>query len=110
MELDQSIDEWLLKLGHAENRRTRVRQKLLEHMAAALVLKTLDVFPEEQTPPRSPDKTDSPPIAKRQDVESIKIYAGVELHALFANIEKEMERMVNHESPDTSPTHCPQGH
>jgi hypothetical protein len=77
-------------------------------MAAALVLKTLDVFPEEQTPPRSPDKTDFPPIAKRQDVESIKIYADAELQALFANIEKEMERMVNNGSPSSSPEPYPQ--
>lgn len=37
-ELDSSIDEWVNKLDHAENRRTRVRQKLLEHVAAAATL------------------------------------------------------------------------
>ncbi|KAH6840807.1 Up-regulated during septation-domain-containing protein [Chaetomium sp. MPI-CAGE-AT-0009] len=37
-ELDTSIDEWVSKLEHAENRRTRVRQKLLEHVAAAATL------------------------------------------------------------------------
>ncbi|KYK60309.1 hypothetical protein DCS_01446 [Drechmeria coniospora] len=37
-ELDTSIDEWVTKLEQAENRRTRVRQKLLEHVAAAILL------------------------------------------------------------------------
>lgn len=33
-----SIDEWFCKLELAENRRMRIRQKLLEHVAAALLL------------------------------------------------------------------------
>jgi hypothetical protein len=37
-ELDSSIDDWATKLEQAENRRTRVRQKLLEHVAAAAAL------------------------------------------------------------------------
>lgn len=37
-ELDNSIDDWVAKLEQAENRRTRVRQKLLEHVAAALII------------------------------------------------------------------------
>lgn len=37
-ELDSSIDDWVTKLEHAENRRSRVRQKLLEHVAAAATL------------------------------------------------------------------------
>lgn len=37
-ELDASIDDWVSKLEQAENRRTRVRQKLLEHVAAAATL------------------------------------------------------------------------
>ncbi|KAI1167638.1 hypothetical protein F5B18DRAFT_600776 [Nemania serpens] len=37
-ELDASIDDWVTKLEHAENRRTRVRQKLLEHVAAAATM------------------------------------------------------------------------
>lgn len=37
-ELDASIDDWVNKLERAENRRTRVRQKLLEHVAAAAYL------------------------------------------------------------------------
>jgi hypothetical protein len=37
-ELDASIDDWVNKLEQAENRRTRIRQKLLEHVAAAVTL------------------------------------------------------------------------
>ncbi|KAL2071807.1 hypothetical protein VTL71DRAFT_13042 [Oculimacula yallundae] len=37
-ELDTSIDDWVSKLEQAENRRTRVRQKLLEHVAAACMM------------------------------------------------------------------------
>lgn len=77
-ELDASIDDWVSKLEHAENRRTRVRQKLLEHVAAAVAMvpavTRLDFTPREPTranpqasilsvcasdlttPPRSPNK------------------------------------------------------
>lgn len=41
-ELDSSIDDWVTKLEQAENRRTRVRQKLLEHVAAAAILPVPD--------------------------------------------------------------------
>ncbi|KAI0472920.1 hypothetical protein GGR56DRAFT_667222 [Xylariaceae sp. FL0804] len=44
-ELDSSIDDWISKLEHAENRRTRVRQKLLEHVAAAATLGTCGAGP-----------------------------------------------------------------
>ncbi|KAJ5041240.1 uncharacterized protein L3040_005788 [Drepanopeziza brunnea f. sp. 'multigermtubi'] len=37
-ELDASIDDWVATLELADNRRTRVRQKLLEHVAAALLM------------------------------------------------------------------------
>jgi hypothetical protein len=69
-ELDASIDDWVTKLEQAENRRMRVRQKLLEHVAAAAILPIPDsssvmseslqqvkspVGPQElSTPPRSP--------------------------------------------------------
>jgi hypothetical protein len=84
IELDLSIDDWVSKLEHAENRRMRVRQKLLEHVAAALtissvslglggtrtgnlidgkggnekdqILITRHVSMGEETPPRSPVK------------------------------------------------------
>ncbi|KAF5010030.1 hypothetical protein FDECE_3809 [Fusarium decemcellulare] len=73
-ELDASIDDWVNKLEQAENRRTRVRQKLLEHVAAAACLPVggFPITPEPlqsaqsntpssgvgniSTPPRSPSK------------------------------------------------------
>lgn len=73
-ELDTSIDDWVTKLEQAENRRTRVRQKLLEHVAAAATLPVspivgvteslhlaMGVRPNNSsdlvsTPPRSPTK------------------------------------------------------
>ncbi|KAI1331837.1 hypothetical protein F5Y16DRAFT_359364 [Xylariaceae sp. FL0255] len=72
-ELDASIDDWGTKLDHAENRRTRVRQKLLEHVAAAATLCLATDIPgaksatsaigsplpgvnDVSTPPRSPVK------------------------------------------------------
>ncbi|KAI0853296.1 Up-regulated during septation-domain-containing protein [Daldinia vernicosa] len=77
-ELDASIDDWVTKLEQAENRRTRVRQKLLEHVAAASTLSvvkdigvTSDVLQQVMgvrlpngtsdisTPPRSPTKTNT---------------------------------------------------
>ncbi|KAF7954612.1 hypothetical protein EAE96_005731 [Botrytis aclada] len=66
-ELDSSIDDWVSKLDQAENRRTRVRQKLLEHVAAAVFMPvtTLSVKKDNNsvntiTPPRSPIKGISP--------------------------------------------------
>ncbi|KAJ9413349.1 Up-regulated during septation-domain-containing protein [Fusarium oxysporum] len=69
--LDASIDDWVMKLEQAENRQTRVHQKLLEHIAAAACLPVggLTTTPEPQqtntpasstgdisTPLRSPSK------------------------------------------------------
>jgi len=94
-ELDNSIDDWVAKLEQAENRRTRVRQKLLEHVAAALIIpepasglasltsaagtgpKThvvnmaVDVPTDPNTPPRSPTKCQSPERLERV-VEEVK--------------------------------------
>lgn len=157
-ELDASIDDWVNKLEKAENRRTRVRQKLLEHVAAAAILSTsgLDNSPtsafDEQalilppntvhdisTPPRSPTKQGSfssrasscspspqrvvaqvpstilehpiveeaettgsdetavgPASLNRADVESIRIYAGDDIYALLADVEKEITKMSSH--------------
>jgi hypothetical protein len=76
-ELDASIDDWVSKLEMAENRRTRVRQKLLEHVAAAAILPATDApspamhqSPPQaihgmhtiSTPPRSPSKQTFAPI------------------------------------------------
>ncbi|PGH05200.1 hypothetical protein GX51_03099 [Blastomyces parvus] len=106
-ELDQSIDEWVYKLEYAENKRIRIRQKLLEHMAGTMTLWTPRyegaVLADDQISARSPSRAESPLGVNRREVESIKIYAGAELHTLFANIEKEMEKMVNH-APSTPST------
>ena len=79
-ELDASIDDWVTKLEQAENRRTRVRQKLLEHVAAAAILRLGgggggneepaaqsspraaggQVSSHLSTPPRSPSKESFP--------------------------------------------------
>lgn len=117
-ELDSSIDDWVSKLEQAENRRTRVRQKLLEHVAAALIMQpasgaaTNVMLPSagENTPPRSPTKSHSPrrlaeevPVSSpesissrrrtRMSVESIKIYADSDMFALLADVEEEITRM-----------------
>ncbi len=88
--LDSSIDDWVNKLEQAENRRTRVRQKLLEHVAAALIMPPVDAKPGEtealkqhvvsmaigpsgeNTPPRSPTKGQSPDRLERV-VEEVKV-------------------------------------
>ncbi|KAF7908260.1 uncharacterized protein EAF01_004015 [Botrytis porri] len=66
-ELDSSIDDWISKLDQAENRRTRVRQKLLEHVAAAVFMPVTPPSVRKHhnsvntiTPPRSPIKGISP--------------------------------------------------
>jgi hypothetical protein len=92
--LDVSIDEFILKLEQAENRRLRLRQKLLEHVAAALVLNPTalrDMY--ESTPPRSPIKVESPSRVERKDVESIKIYADGHVLNLFSDIEQAIGKM-----------------
>ncbi|KAL7937014.1 Up-regulated during septation domain-containing protein [Trichoderma chlorosporum] len=53
-ELDASIDGWVIKLERTENRRTRVRQKLLEHIAAATILSVGKETPPPQPRPSSP--------------------------------------------------------
>lgn len=64
MELDLSIDDWVSKLEQAENRRTRVRQKLLEHVAAALTLSS-PTFPGPMELPRrtSSEEAETEPTA-----------------------------------------------
>ncbi|KAF1929231.1 uncharacterized protein M421DRAFT_60902 [Didymella exigua CBS 183.55] len=89
-ELDNSIDEFIAKLEQSENRRLRLRQKLLEHVAAALVLSpTMRGDAAETTPPRSPVKAEnSPARAERKRTESIRIYADGHVLNLFSDIEK----------------------
>jgi len=96
VELDASIDDWVLKLELAENQRLRMRQKLLEHVAAAMTLNsppTIKRATAGTTPPSSPTLSNSPARKSRagsptlgryspargarQEVESIKVYAEV---------------------------------
>ena len=94
VELDVSIDEFILKLEQAENRRLRLRQKLLEHVAAAIVLNpTAGGDVADTTPPRSPVKPDSPARAERRETESIKIYADGHVLNLLSDIEKAIGKM-----------------
>jgi hypothetical protein len=96
-ELDISIDEFILKLEQAENRRLRLRQKLLEHVAAAIVLNPTAAREDiaQTTPPRSPTKVVSSPVraADRKTTESIKIYADGHVLNLFSDIEKAIGKM-----------------
>ena len=52
-ELDASIDDWAAKLDRAELRRLRVRQKLLEHVAAVMALGSSSSSPVSVSPPDS---------------------------------------------------------
>jgi hypothetical protein len=95
-ELDISIDEFILKLEQAENRRLRLRQKLLEHVAAAIVLNPAAAHSDiaQTTPPRSPTKVASSPARdERKTTESIKIYADGHVLNLFSDIEKAIGKM-----------------
>jgi hypothetical protein len=102
VELDRAIDDWATKLERAENRRLRVRQKLLEHVAAAMMLKVSASHHAAAfgpTPPGSREgRVESRPTqlggAKdRSDVESIKIYADTQVLNLFSDIEQAIGRM-----------------
>jgi hypothetical protein len=96
-ELDVSIDEFILKLEQAENRRLRLRQKLLEHVAAAIVLNPNAAREDaaQTTPPRSPTKAATSPSqgGDRKTTESIKIYADGHVLNLFSDIEKAIGKM-----------------
>ncbi|KAI0885519.1 uncharacterized protein GGS22DRAFT_187804 [Annulohypoxylon maeteangense] len=95
-ELDASIDDWVSKLEHAENRRTRVRQKLLEHVAAASTLSmvkdvagTSEILQQAMgirlptgvsdisTPPRSPTKTSTPTQSQSPSTSPQRVVARV---------------------------------
>jgi hypothetical protein len=99
IELDNSIDDWIEKLERAENRRLRLRQKLLEHVAAAMSLtmayNSAQQLEHPTTPPRSPMQVASPrPLrVDRKEVESIKIYADNQVLNLFNDIEQAVTKM-----------------
>lgn len=97
-DIDNSIDDWIRKSEQAENRRSRVRQKLLEHVAAALTLRPNTMtsprhVSEQHTPPESPEQEDQFPHDERQRVQSIKIYADAGVAALLAEIDQEIGSM-----------------
>lgn len=99
-ELDYSIDDWVLKLEQADNRRNRIRQKLLEHFAAALTVKTAQnnrsqLTANLQTPPMSPENSDDLYHKQRRDVQSIKVYADWGVAALLSAIEQEIDLLDN---------------
>ena len=115
VQLDRSIDEWVAKLEQVDNRRTRVRQMLLEHIAASLILSaTYDT--------QGSKKEDVPAIQNEADIEvealdiefndvasvareSIKIYADYGVYGdgdmadLLADIERQMETMKDSRRP-----------
>ncbi|CRG91854.1 hypothetical protein PISL3812_08908 [Talaromyces islandicus] len=114
-ELDHTIDEWYLKLEQVENRRSRVRQILLEHIAGSLMMASSSSssspspsssaqLRQQTTPPQSPTVPDAE-VAR----ESIKIYAESGVYAdadiedLLADIEQQMEEMNSsrEQSPST---------
>ena len=98
-DLDDTIDEWAKKLELAEDQRLRARQRLLEHIAAVMAMPSvIDTkgaaggglgMGRESTPPRSPESLKSPPMTTGYDAESIRIYAGSEMHALLGVLDKE---------------------
>jgi Up-regulated During Septation len=98
-DLDDKIDEQAKQLERAEDQRLRVRQTLLEHIAAVLVIHpVIDTkgttcgglgVGREQTPPQSPESLKSPPMTTGYDAESIRIYAGSEMHALLSVLNRE---------------------
>lgn len=98
-DLDDTIDDWAKKLERAEDQRLRARQRLLEHIAAVLAMPPLtdsagtsgreSTVGREQTPPLSPESLKSPPVTSNYDAESIRIYAGSEMHALLGALDME---------------------
>ncbi|KAI9804576.1 MAG: hypothetical protein M1833_006649 [Piccolia ochrophora] len=98
-ELDISIDDWVSKLEHAENRQARIRQKVLEHVAATLTVKSPDdvslTFSGEESPTKSPERPSTPVRLIRRDVESIKIYADSNVYTLLEDVDQEISKMVD---------------
>jgi hypothetical protein len=101
VELDKALDDWAVKLELAENRRLRVRQKLLEHVAAAMMLNT-SAPGGQPTPPGSSGSSGGPTSPEplrlsgeqhREDRESIRIYAEPQVLSLFNDIEQAIGRM-----------------
>lgn len=117
VQLDKSIDDWITKLEQVDNRRTRVRQMLLEHIAASLILSTSydsqTTNQQDIVAIQSPVDVDVGPLDIELDLdemasvarESIKIYADYGLYGeddmanLLADIEQQMETMSDSRRP-----------
>ena len=94
-ELDKSIDDWATKLEQARNRRAQIRQRLLEHIAAALTLRTtgrpeLQEVIDDHRPSMTPPRLEEICRSERHDVQSIKVYADPGVAALLVEIEREI--------------------
>ncbi|KAI5788147.1 Up-regulated during septation-domain-containing protein [Pyronema domesticum] len=87
-DLDTAIEEWETKLEIAEKRRVDIKEKLLEHVAAALrVVKCMPDNVERaiaDSPPPTPEKQKR----QRHEHENITVYA------LLADVKQEVERGV----------------
>lgn len=108
-EIDESVDEWTMKLDTAMNRKQMLQTKLSEHVAAILAMPIQfgdsGRLSEEQTPPRSPERkivevatdemVEEHPSTGREerDVESIRIYADSGVASLLRSIEQEIDMM-----------------
>ncbi|OJJ47181.1 hypothetical protein ASPZODRAFT_132141 [Penicilliopsis zonata CBS 506.65] len=103
LDLNSAIDDWLVKLEAAENRRSRIQQKLLEHFAAALLSQAMTTEPSpavQGTPPSSPPgemksgkNTIDDRIASITVFADSKIYGNSRASELMADIEEAMDQM-----------------
>ena len=111
-DIDDSVDDWTMKLEAAINRKQLVQLKLSEHVAAVLALSNSAIegqrLSKEHTPPRSPERgpletdakvaTEAPNSlegrdGRGRDVESIRIYADEGVASLLRSIEQEIDMM-----------------
>ena len=103
LDLDISINEWLVKLSAVESGRQKAQQKLLEHTAAVIYMTGLpnacdETSMNQQTPPRSPQKLNFG--TERREVESIRVYADSGVASLLASIEQEIGVLAESTSYD----------
>ena len=110
-DVDERVDERIRRLECCELRRALLRQKVLEHAVAVLALElpattaAAGVGAPEATPPRSPvdderatDGADALPAElpltvaspRRQEIESIRVYADSGVASLLKSIEVEI--------------------
>lgn len=107
-DLDDTIDEWSKKLERAQDQRLRTRQRLLEHIAAVLAMpsvldgkeaaRSAAAFGPVHSPPQSPEGLENSRMTAGYDGESIKIYAGTEMHALLGILDKETSALGSAEN------------